>query len=79
MVVCLACLVVQDYSDVYREAGAAAIAVNVDATTGGCSYDDIKAVADEQRMAVNSRPEVLGEWRGGRRAEGGTRGQGPTD
>lgn len=45
----------------YREAGANVIAVNVDSVTGGCSFDDIRAIAQEQANAAVSRPDCLGK------------------
>ena len=44
----------QEYSEVYREAGAAAIAVNVDPLTGGCAHRDIQEMAREQQNAINN-------------------------
>lgn len=44
----------QEYSEIYREAGAAAIAVNVDPLTGGCSHKDIQDIVREQHDAINN-------------------------
>ena len=44
----------QEYSEIYREAGAAAIAVNVDPLTGGCAHKDIQDMAREQEDAISN-------------------------
>ncbi len=41
----------REYSEIYREAGADAIAVNVDPLTGGCSHEDIAQMVTEQHAA----------------------------
>ena len=45
-------LCTQEYSAIYRDAGAAIISVNVDPQSGGCSHEDIKQMADEQALAA---------------------------
>lgn len=46
-------------SPVFREFGAAAVAVLADARTGGCSYDDVAAVRAEQAGAAREVPGPL--------------------
>lgn len=46
-------------SPVFREFGAAAVAVLADDRTGGCSYDDVVTVVKEQREATGEVPGPL--------------------
>ena len=46
-------------SPVFREFGAAAVAVLADDRTGGCTYDDIKMVVEEQEEARGDVPGPL--------------------
>ena len=46
-------------SPVFREFGAAAVAVLADERTGGCTYDDIVAVVEEQDEALGDVPGPL--------------------
>lgn len=46
-------------SPIFREFGAAAVAVLADERTGGCSYDDIVALVDEQEKARGEVPGPL--------------------
>ena len=46
-------------SPVFREFGASAVAVLADDRTGGCTYDDIKAVIEEQEEARGEVPGPL--------------------
>ena len=46
-------------SPVFREFGAAAVAVLADERTGGCSYDDIVSVVEEQEVARGDVPGPL--------------------
>lgn len=42
----------KEYSEIYREAGASAIAVNVDSVGGGCAHEDIAEMVAEQQAAI---------------------------
>ena len=46
-------------SPVFREFGAAAVAVLADERTGGCSYDDVVAMVAEQKEAQGEVPGPL--------------------
>jgi len=46
-------------SPVFREFGAAAVAVLADERMGGCSYDDVVAILEEQRGATGDVPGPL--------------------
>ncbi|KAL7452538.1 hypothetical protein ACHAWC_004266 [Mediolabrus comicus] len=46
-------------SSVFREFGAAAVAVLADERTGGCSYDDVAAMVEEQEEARGDVPGPL--------------------
>ena len=46
-------------SPVFREFGAAAVAVLADERTGGCTYDDVKAIVGEQEEARGEIPGPL--------------------
>jgi indole-3-glycerol phosphate synthase len=45
-----------DYAKIFRESDAAAMAVLADERMGGCSYDDLARVVEEQRKATVSVP-----------------------
>lgn len=41
----------REYSEIYREAGASVISINVDPLTGGCPHEDIAQMVAEQEAA----------------------------
>ncbi|CAM9113391.1 unnamed protein product [Phaeothamnion confervicola] len=47
------------FSPMFRDGGAAAVAISIDKNTGGCTLDDIRKVAKEQSYAKGSFPGPL--------------------